>query len=164
MSADPRRGSDLQDFLARCGGQMKERGLVIIWNPTNRKLRRPPFAYSVGLCDRFKRPELLLFGFDEDDSLVIINALVRRYVRSGFAVPLDDPIQRVLTRGPLVVKAACLERVRPYARLAVEYCEYLRLACSVQQVVVPDGSGKFPWEEGYDVRLDCFQPRLFDQQ
>lgn len=164
MSADPRRGSDLQDFLARCGGQMKERGLVIIWNPTNRKLRRPPFAYSVGLCDHFKRPELLLFGFDEDDSLVLINALVRRYVWSGFAVPLDDPIQRVLTRGPVIVKPASIERARPYARIAVDYSEHLRIACVVQQIVVPDGSGKFPWEEGYDARLDRFQPRLFDQQ
>ncbi len=139
-----------------------ERGVVIVWKATNRKLRRPPFAYSVGLCDRFKRPELLLFGFDEDDSLVIINTLVRRYVRSGFAIPLDDPIQRVLTRGPVIVKVACTERVRPYARFAVEYCEYLRLACNINQIVVPDGSGKFPWDEGYDARLDCFQPRLFD--
>lgn len=164
MSAERQQGNALQSFMARCGSQIKERGLVIIWNPPHRKMRKPPFAYSVGLSDRFKRPELLLFGFDEDDSLNMINVLVRRYVRSGFAVPLDDPVLRVLTRGPVIVKSVSIERARSYARIAVDYCEHLRIACAVQQIVVPDGSGKFPWEQGYDARLDGFQPRLFDQK
>lgn len=164
MSADLKQGKTLQSFLARCRSQIMERGFVIIRNPPNRKLRKPPFAYTVGLSHRFGRPELMLFGFSEDDSLSMINELVRRYVRPGFGIPLDDPILRVLTRGPIIVKPVSIERARPYARFAVDYCEYMCIACVVHQIVVPDGDGKFPWEEGYDARLDGFQPRLFDPQ
>lgn len=164
MSADLEEGFDLREFLTRCEGQIREQGCVIIWTPMDRRERTPPFAYTVGLTERFKRPELLVFGFTHDDALVLLNTIVRRYLRTGFGVPLDQPIAWVLDQVPVIIKSVATERARPYARIAIERCRHLKVPCQVQQVVVPDPHGQFPWESGYDKRFERIQPRLFELQ
>lgn len=164
MSADPEGGFDLREFLTRCEGQIREQGCVIIWIPVDRGKRMPPFAYTVGLTERFKRPELLVFGFAHDDALVLLNTIIRRFPRSGFAVPTDQPIPRVLDQVPVIVKSVTTERARPYTRIAIERCRHLEIPSRVQQVVVPDPHGRFPWESGYDKRFERIQPRLFELQ
>lgn len=164
MSANPEEGFDLREFLKRCDGQILELGCVIIWIPFDCKKRTPPFAYTVGLTERFKRAELLVFGFAHDDSLILLNSIVRRYLRPGFALPLGQPVTRVLDQAPVIVKSISIERARPYARIAIERCGHLDIPCSVQQVVVPDPQGRFPWESGYDKRCERIQPQLFGMQ
>lgn len=163
MKTNGAGGPDLANFFARCEGQIREQGCVIIWVGSDPAARQPPFAYTVGLSERYKRPELLVFGFAQDDALGLLNSLVRRYLRPGFAVPLDQPIPRIL-ECPVTVKAVTLEHARPYARFAISRCEALGLSCVVQQVVVPDASGVFPWESGYDKRYLRAQPKLFELQ
>lgn len=161
MKTNRAGGPDLTDFFARCEGQIREYGCTIICVGSDSSGGEPPFAYTVGLSERYKRPELLVFGFAPDDARDLLNSLVRRFLRPGFAVPLDQPIVRVL-ECPVMVKAVMLERARPYARFAISRCEALGLTCVVQQVVVPDARGVFPWESGYDRRYLRAQPKLFD--
>jgi len=163
MKAKGTGGPELTDFFARCEGQIREQGCVIIWTGADPSAGKPPFAYTVGLTERYKRPELLVFGFAQDDALELLNTLVRRFVRPGFGVPLDQPILRIL-ECPVIVKAVTLEHARPYARLAISRCEALGRTCMVQQVVVPDARGVFPWESGYDKRYLRAQPKLFELQ
>jgi hypothetical protein len=163
MKTNSAGGPDLTDFFARCEGQIREYGCTIIWVAADPSRREPPFAYTVGLSERYKRPELLVFGFAPDDACDLLNALVRRFLRPGFAVPVDQPIVRIL-ECPVIVKAVTLDRARPYARFAISRCEALGLSCVVHQVVVPDASGVFPWESGYDKRYLRAQPKLFELQ
>ena len=163
MKANGTGGPDLTEFLARCEGQIREQGCVIIWMGADQSGGKPPFAYTVGLSERYKCAELLVFGFAQDDALELLNVLVRRFVRPGFGVPLDQPILRIL-ECPVIVKAVTLEHARPYARLAISRCEALGRPCMVQQVVVPDAHGVFPWESGYDKRYLRAQPKLFELQ
>jgi uncharacterized protein DUF4262 len=163
MNTNSAGGPDLTDFFARCEGQIREQGCVIIWVGSDPSEKNPPFAYTVGLSERYKRPELLVFGFMQDEALTLLNSLVRRFVRPGFYVPLDQPVLRIL-ECPVIVKAVTLERARPYARFAISRCEALGLSCVVQQVVVPDASGVFPWESAYDKRYLRAQPKLFELQ
>lgn len=153
---------DLAGFLARCEGQIRERGCVTVWIPFDSKTHTSAFAYTVGLNERFKRPELLVFGFDQDESLMLIDSLLRRYVRAGFDIPVNQPISRVLQEASVVAKVVVPLRAVNYARWAIERCGQLHMPCQVLQIVVPDPRGRFPWESGYDTRWDEVQPRLFE--
>lgn len=153
--------AELGDFLARCGGTIRDHGCVILWifDPAH---QAPPFAYSVGLTERFNHPELILFGLGHDVALAIINTLVRRYVRRGWPAPVDQPIERVIESHPVVVKAVCAERAYPYVRFAAQRCAALERPLRVQQIILPDANGRFPWEGDYDPRMESIQPRLFE--
>ena len=162
MKRNAHDGDDLAGFLARCEGQIRERGCVTVWIPFDSKTHAPPFAYTVGLNERFQKPELLVFGFDQDESLVLLESLLRRYVRAGFEIPVDQPISHVLEEAPVFAKVVVPLRAAPYARWAIERCSQLHLRCRLVQIVVPDPRGRFPWDAGYDKRMDQLQPRLFE--
>ena len=164
MSNDFGTRAGLQDFLSRSQARIKEHGCVIVWAPTDHSACMPPFGYSVGLSAQFRMPELLVFGLSHDDSLIVLNTLLRRYLRPGFSVPVNDPIPGVLEHRQVIVKSVPIEKARQFTRIAIEYCSYLQRQCRVQQVVVPDLRGKFPWETGYNRRQDRLQPLLFEFQ
>lgn len=162
MSAAIHEQSELQTLLSRSGGHLKEFGFVTLWTPYDRSTRTPAYAYTVGLAKRFRRPELLLFGQTHEASLVTVRTLVARYVRRGVAPPMNEPIRNVLEGIALMVKPVRLERAAKYMRLAVEYCQSVPVPCAVQQVVMPDFAGRYPWDADYDTSFDRYQLRLFD--
>jgi hypothetical protein len=160
MSAAIHEQTELHTLLNRSGSHLKAFGFVTLWKPYDRSTRTPAHAYTVGLAKKFRRPELLLFGQTHEASLVTVRTLVARYVRRGVAPPMDEPIRNVLEGVALMVKPVRLERAAKYMRLAVEYCQSVPVPCAVQQVVMPDFAGRYPWDADYDTSFDRYQLRL----
>jgi hypothetical protein len=106
MSTSVARSSELDEFMLRCQPQIREFGCVTVTLPANRKTREPALAYTVGLIERFRHAELLVFGLKADAAIVVISELVRRYVRPAFGVPLNTPLEPMIDGLALVAKTA----------------------------------------------------------
>jgi hypothetical protein len=162
MTAPRDKGADLATELARCEPQIQAQGFVIVWKPSDPAHGLPPFAYTVGLTERYKKPELIVFGFAHDDSLTLLSTLVRIYLRPGLSVPIGEPITRVLAHAPVIVKSVVPLRAHGYAQLAIARCTQRAIPFQIEQVVIPDAAGRFPWDHGFDKRWERVQPRLFE--
>ncbi|MGH8928618.1 MAG: DUF4262 domain-containing protein [Acidimicrobiia bacterium] len=108
----------------------------------------PAFAYTIGLFG-LAHPELLIFGVSGGTAAVVINSLGER-IRKG----------ETLLPGQLLTFAEWSHRVIPepvpnpgeivlganrYYQRPPEY------SVPVLQLSYDDASGRFPWEEGYEV-------------
>lgn len=118
-----------------------------------------PFAYTVGLTER-DLPELLIAGLPIPVAHTLLNDLARREHDNGeryrHAQRIDDLLvgyDTVLIDGPLS------DRLWPGAAIA----RYGRERIRVRQIVWPDVTGRFPWDDGYN-HTGCPQPLITDQE
>ena len=108
-----------------------------------------PFSYTVGLTEQFL-PELVVYGLDAHSAGGLLNAVAARMVEHGELAP-GDRVDGVLD-GDLRLAVFDLDRADA-ADLAMVHNIYGTLL-SARQVVWPDKSGKFPWEQ-----WDCAVPQ-----
>jgi hypothetical protein len=164
MQTEAVSGVELNEFMLRCRGQIENYGCVIVTLASDRRAKKPALAYTVGLTERFRHPELLLFGLTRDASLVVMSTLVRVYVRPAFGVPLDTPLPPIIEGLTLIAKPADVERAKTHARIAYARCKQVKHPFRVDQLVWPDARNHFPWHSRYDRRYATIQPPLFDLQ
>lgn len=118
----------------------------------------PPFAYTVGLFETDRQPELIVLGLPAHASAGILEDLAAR-VTSG---------ERFRTGEAATTTPGRTCRFRPVAREAYAY--FLEYACRyytstdfpVLQCVWPDEKSRYPWEDAYDPMLQWKQPLLHD--
>lgn len=129
----------LDDIIARNGWAVQSVGIGEM---------SPPFSYSIGMTEALGCPEFLIIGVGYETGMAVINGLGAS-LKSKEKIPLDDwaKIDKVIQGFPVVFRdipwqvrdgwTAFLDRKYPEKR-------------DVRQIVLPDATGKFPWEDGAD--------------
>jgi hypothetical protein len=118
----------------------------------------PPWAFTIGLWDRFEQPELVIFGLDLDAMHELLNEMGQRVIRGArFEANLDytgileqhaiavRPIQQRWF-GPLLGNAGWFYRERPFEAV---------------QCFWPGPNGRHPWDAAFDPEWDGRQPLLY---
>ncbi|GBD48028.1 DUF4262 domain-containing protein [Methylopila sp. Yamaguchi] len=114
----------------------------------------PGFSFSTGFWLSVNQPEILIFGMRSDVAHDVLWDLFRR-AGQGETLPVGRHTDQVFANVP-----ACLFPIdrRRYA----EYLGWSRwFYCGDDfpclQLVWPDPSGLFPWEQGFDAAFDTDQ-------
>lgn len=117
----------------------------------------PEFAYTIGLFERFKHPELLMYGLPAETLHSVLNAIGRR-IADGERFEDGQRIADVLEEDlDLAVRAV---------RGRTTYREHFGYALwfyggdwfPAVQIVWPDPENRFPWDAGFDSTLTAMQP------
>src|SRR5262245_36961608 len=120
----------------------------------------PGWAFSIGLFYTFRHPEILMFGLSLDLMHRLINSLgeeVRTGRRFETGFEHDDLVEgyRCAFRD---VDPAWYPSVLGFATWY-----YKRAAFPTIQCFWPDKQHRYPWERGFDPRLESHQPLLFNR-
>jgi len=123
----------------------------------------PSFYYSIGLMETSDHPELIVFGLESRDALVLLSQIVAQ-IRAGERFTSAEI--RTIHIGTTVHRIV-LRRVDPtqhqfYLGYAMGYCRHIGRwgELYAMQIFWPDGRGKFPFDAGFDCQLSDLQPRL----
>jgi hypothetical protein len=143
----------MEDYLHRVAAIVREHGWAV--QGVHGGAESPPFAYTVGLTNFDRHPELVIFGVPQDTAAAILNELSGR-VRAGERFTAGQRLEGLVeTDSPMVLLAVA----DPASHLAVAR-RLLGEELTALQVVWPDPAGRFPWEPAHDPRFLVMQPLL----
>lgn len=117
----------------------------------------PSFAYSIGLWQQCRHPEIICFGLANDALHDLVNS-VGQLVREGADFKAGELSDEVLEVGSVMFVEVDERNVGDYFGYAMEFYNYEKFPAL--QMVWPDRVGKFPWEDGFEERLTDVQPLL----
>jgi hypothetical protein len=125
----------------------------------------PPrlMAYTVGATETLCCPELLVFGLPLEHATVILNAIQAKVKDAGLQQLADGTVLYDVATMPLAIKSVQLHAAAEYT-LAVIARYGDEVPVYVQQVVLSDEDGRFPWNDRYDERdgrMRLIQPELW---
>jgi Domain of unknown function (DUF4262) len=119
----------------------------------------PGWAYSVGLYQTFRHPEIIIFGLDLDDMHVIINT-IGETVREGHAFENDRQYPNLVEDYACQFKSVNVIWYYPFLVSASWF--YQDLDYPVLQCFWPDKNSSYPWEADFERKLLESQPLLFN--
>lgn len=117
----------------------------------------PPVCYTVGLHS-LGYPELIMVGLNMDAGQSILNDAAQQVIDSGSARQSGDVLDKVANLPLIVVEVDDIELLKEYSAMASNL--YGLDQYRLQQIVMPDPVGKFPWDEGVDTHFLKVQPLL----
>ncbi len=117
----------------------------------------PAFAYSLGLYERFKHPEIVLFGLDFEIMHRLINDAGKR-IRQGQTYEDRHRYNDLLDGHECEFRRVDPRRYDGLLNYAVWY--YRSQPFPALQLVWPDSQGHFPGESGFDEKFTKVQPCL----
>jgi hypothetical protein len=117
-----------------------------------------PCAYTIGLHERFNHPEIIVFGLSDEQSRNLLNQVGVR-VSSGQKMTTNTHYRGIFEGGlDVVLKYVPPVTGRRYAPRAYGRAELkTRRQISLYQAVWPDKNNLFPWQEGYDEKMQTIQ-------
>lgn len=118
----------------------------------------PGFSYTVGLTKTYLQPEIIVFGLPPSAAHGVIAAAVNIMEDNG-AIPRMEPLQRVASGTGVIFVPIVNFGANEYMKACrARYGDEYRAI----QMVWPDPSGLFPWEDGFDERFSAAQINLGD--
>ena len=105
-----------------------------------------PFAYSTGIFENFKIPELFISGLGPNLSGELIKNYAEKY-KCG-KVPLSKRIENLTDKFPVYFIKVKNQKVAEYALTSIKYYENRKY--EYLQLVFPDLNGIFPNETNYE--------------
>ena len=105
-----------------------------------------PFAYSTGIFENFKIPELFISGLGPNLSGELIENYVKKFKFSE--VPLDRKIQNLSDRFTVYFISLKNLDIAEYVLTSLKFYENRNY--EYIQLIFPDLNGKFPNEVGYN--------------
>jgi hypothetical protein len=121
----------------------------------------PGWAFTIGLYETFRHPEVILFGLRGDTMHHLLNN-VGEAVKGGRAYASEETDEDLLS-GYLCAFRNVLprwyEHTVGYARWYYEGSRFPLL-----QLFWPDRDGRFPWEAKCSRDVQRLQPRLFENE
>lgn len=105
-----------------------------------------PFAYSTGIFDNFKIPELFISGLNPNHSERIIKSYADKY-KLGI-VPLNKRITDLTESFPIYFIEVSNESLSDYVLTSIRH--YKSKKYEYLQLVFPDLKGNFPNEPNYE--------------
>ena len=117
----------------------------------------PAFAYSLGLYENFKHPEIIIFGLELEMMHRLVNDAGRR-IRQGLGYKEGQRYDDLLKGYQCEFRKVNPNRHDGLLNYAIWY--YKGSPFPVLQLVWPDQTGLFPWEDGFNERFRKKQLRL----
>ncbi|AYQ28874.1 MULTISPECIES: DUF4262 domain-containing protein [unclassified Polaromonas] len=116
----------------------------------------PPFAYTVGLWQTQRHPELIIFGLPQQVMANILNAVVTK-MKNSATRELPRSHQDIGGSYGIQVMAANKAHLDRYFGFALGFYEE---RFPIAQIVWPDREGRFPGDPDYDKSYEDLQPIL----
>lgn len=120
----------------------------------------PPFAYTIGMTETDKHPEILVFGLPQSVAQYILNAVAER-VRKGHRLADGDVLNQI-ANVPCAIKSISRGAASFYTFQALYRYEKAAVQPEFVQLVLPDRNGRFPWDDGYSKDMAKVQPELWN--
>lgn len=117
----------------------------------------PSFAYSIGLWQKFKHPELICFGLQTQMLHAIIND-VAELVKKGEFIQTLKTYDVVFENAKATFLSVDARNLSDYFGAAIDY--YNSKDFPAMQLVWADRNDKFPWETGFEEDWLYKQPLL----
>jgi hypothetical protein len=124
------------------------------WSCMNIFDHDPPFGYTIGLWQRQRHPEFILFGLQTQ----LMHGILTQFagaVGAGRVFRHEERVTDLGSRFGFVVRSVWPKDVERYMGAAIGYYEQ---PFKAMQVVWPDPSGRFPWDEEFDPGYVGAQP------
>lgn len=117
----------------------------------------PSFAYSIGLWEKFKHPELICFGLSIETLHTLVNE-VASLVKEGQSIQIDEIYDEIFQDSSARFIKVDNRNLSDYFGTAINY--YDSDSFSAIQLVWTDRNDKFPWEEDFQEEFIYKQPLL----
>lgn len=117
----------------------------------------PSFAYSIGLWQKFKHPELICFGLRTQTLHTIIND-VAELVKIGEFIKTGKIYDNIFENSKAEFLSVDRRNLNDYFGAAIDY--YNSKEFSAIQLVWTDRNDKFPWETEFEQDFIYKQPLL----
>lgn len=148
----------MDSIRAKISANIAEHGWHVTAVGEDHRGGMPTFAYSVGMTETLRHPELLMIGMDPSLAQRLIND-VGRLIRAGEKFGDWDRSDRVIKGFPVVFRLVPKETARDWARGASERYR-MRGGFELLQAFLPDAVGTFPWDADHDPKWAKGQGRL----
>ena len=146
---------DKDELLNNTRSNIEKFGLqVIMVDSTN---YCPSFAYSIGLWETFKHPEIICFGLPNDLGHAIIND-VAEIIRKGDAIKSGKIYKEIFKSSRATFLKVDTRNIDEYFRVALSYYEESKF--DALQLIWTDRNDKFPWEDEFEEEFLYKQPLL----
>jgi hypothetical protein len=121
----------------------------------------PPFVYTIGLCDRFDHPELVIVGLEAKVAHSLLSDMLAE-IRTGRKYVPGETYRDLISGYPVAVLP--VHRTQVLCRLGYALGYYRRASkpelLRALQVLWPDSLGKLPTDLSCDEAVLRSQPRL----
>ena len=117
----------------------------------------PPFAYSIGLWEKYHQPELICFGLPEGLGHAIIND-VAEMVKNGENIRANTDYTEIFKDAKATFLEVDQRNIKDYFGAAINY--YNNSDFQALQLIWTDRQNKYPWEESFEEVYFRKQPLL----
>ncbi|MFE3449749.1 DUF4262 domain-containing protein [Nonomuraea sp. NPDC059194] len=148
---------DLDDFDRRTIGLVQEHGWVA--QAVAADDSGPGWAYTVGLWHTLRSPEIAIFGIDDLATMQHCLNGLGDAIREGRTLVVDQERDDVIEGLPVTIKAVHRSWHEPLFGQALYF--YQHSPVPFMEVVWPDRSGLFPWQDGCAAGVRDRQPQLW---
>jgi uncharacterized protein DUF4262 len=120
----------------------------------------PGWAFTIGLTRSFGHPEFVVFGLRSKVAHWLLNEIGKR-IRSGHRFQVGENVQGLLESATCTLRPVATTWFRWFFGYAQWF--YGGAKFDVLQVIWPDWSGRFPWDDGFDAAPLLPQPLLGEE-
>jgi hypothetical protein len=146
---------DKDELLDKTKLNIEKFGLqVIMVNSTGYS---PSFAYSIGLWETYKHPEIICFGLPNDLGHAIIND-VAEIIKQGLTLKINENYADIFKDSRAEFLKVDERNIENYFGVALEH--YKDEKFNALQLVWTDRNDKFPWEQNFEEEFIYKQPLL----
>ena len=117
----------------------------------------PSFAYTIGLWQKFKHPEIIAFGLTTETLGSILN-IAGDKVKSGELINTNQLSDDFFENGSTQFVKVHEESLKDYFGYGLEYYDYE--VFPALQMVWTDRNNKFPWDDDFEEEFKIKQPLL----
>lgn len=146
---------DVNELLIKTSRNIEKSGLHVSMVKASSYL--PSFAYSTGLWQSYKHPEVICFGLSIELMHQLIND-VADIIRQGGEFTVQKPYSNIFQNTSAAFLAVEPENVSDYFTLALRH--YGNKEFPAIQLVWTDRNNRFPWENDFEEEFMYRQPLL----
>lgn len=117
----------------------------------------PPFAFSMGISRTSNAPEVIVVGLAQPMAQFVVNEYNRR-IRSGEAIVAGRKYAGFIGGFDVLAESVHVSNYEEY--LGYNLWLYQGPTFEVLQLVYPNTSGVWPWEQGASDSFRSWQPQL----
>jgi hypothetical protein len=147
--------SNIDELLVNTSLNIEKFGLQVIKVEASSYL--PSFAYSIGLWQNYKHPELICFGLSIDLMHALINDIAE-IIKQGERIDVGKPYSGIIKNSNVEFLTVDPGNIRDYFAIAIRH--YNNDDFPAIQLVWPDRNKRFPWENDFEEMFVYKQPLL----
>ena len=117
----------------------------------------PSFAYTVGLWEKYKHPELISFGLTNKTLHTILNE-AGNIIKLGQVIDVNLEYDNFFESSPTKFIKVDTRNIADYFGYAIEY--YNTNEFPALQLIWTDRNNQFPWDANFEVEFKFKQPLL----